>query len=77
MKLIKRSVLWFLLFLIKIYQFAISPLLGPSKCRYTPSCSSYAMESLQKHGIIKGFWLAIKRIARCAPWGGSGFDPVP
>jgi putative membrane protein insertion efficiency factor len=61
---------------IKIYQLLLSPLLGPNKCRYTPTCSEYAHESLQKHGITKGLWLSIKRIARCAPWGGHGYDPV-
>ena len=64
------------IFLIKIYQWIISPWLGP-KCRYTPTCSHYAVESLKKHGIFKGMWLAIKRISRCHPWGGSGYDPVP
>jgi uncharacterized protein len=62
--------------LIKFYQWVISPWLGP-KCRYTPTCSHYAEEALRKHGPIKGLWLAIKRIARCHPWGGSGYDPVP
>lgn len=62
--------------LIKIYQLIISPWLGP-KCRYTPTCSHYATEALKKHGVVKGLWLAIKRISRCHPWGGSGYDPVP
>ena len=48
-----------------------------SPCRFTPSCSTYAMESLSEHGAVRGSWLAIKRIARCNPWGGTGFDPVP
>ena len=60
----------------KIYQLIISPWLGP-KCRYTPTCSHYASEALKKHGVLKGMWLAIKRISRCHPWGGSGYDPVP
>ena len=47
------------------------------QCRYTPTCSAYALEALQKHGLLKGSWLAFKRILRCAPWGGSGYDPVP
>ncbi|MEZ5046593.1 MAG: membrane protein insertion efficiency factor YidD [Chitinophagaceae bacterium] len=63
--------------LIKFYQLALSPFLGTNKCRYTPSCSEYAKEALLKHGILKGFWLGIKRISRCAPWGGHGYDPVP
>ncbi len=64
------------LLLIKIYQVVISPWLGP-KCRYTPTCSHYAAEALKKHGVFKGIWLAAKRISRCHPWGGSGYDPVP
>ncbi len=61
---------------IRFYQYAISPYLPPS-CRYTPSCSSYGVEALKKHGPFKGGWLTIKRIASCNPWGGSGYDPVP
>lgn len=63
--------------LVKIYQWVISPMLGPSKCRYTPTCSQYAIEALQKHGLFKGGWLALKRILSCHPWGGHGYDPVP
>ncbi|MES2772723.1 MAG: membrane protein insertion efficiency factor YidD [Bacteroidota bacterium] len=62
--------------LIKLYQWIISPLLGPS-CRYTPTCSQYGLEAFKKYGPIKGFWLTLKRIASCNPWGGSGHDPVP
>jgi putative membrane protein insertion efficiency factor len=65
-----------LILLIKIYQLLISPLF-PSSCRYTPTCSHYTAEALKKYGIIKGGWLGIKRISRCHPWGGSGYDPVP
>lgn len=64
------------IFIIKIYQYGISPLMGPSKCRFTPSCSSYTIEAIQKHGLIKGMRLATKRLASCRPGGGSGFDPV-
>ena len=64
------------LVLIKFYQWVISPYLGP-KCRYTPTCSQYALEAFKKYGPIKGFWLAVKRISRCHPWGGQGWDPVP
>jgi putative membrane protein insertion efficiency factor len=64
------------IFLIRIYQVVISPMLGP-KCRFTPTCSHYATEALKKHGVFKGTWLSIKRISRCHPWGGSGYDPVP
>ncbi|MDX1470780.1 MAG: membrane protein insertion efficiency factor YidD [Flavobacteriaceae bacterium] len=64
------------LFLIKIYQIFISPLL-PASCRYQPTCSTYTKEALLKHGLFKGGWLSIKRILSCTPWGGSGYDPVP
>ena len=62
--------------LIKLYQAVISPWLGP-KCRYTPTCSQYAIEALKKHGVLKGLWLAVKRLSKCHPWGGHGYDPVP
>lgn len=61
---------------IKLYQLIISPWLGKS-CRYTPTCSHYGVEALKKYGPVKGLWLTIKRIARCHPWGGHGYDPVP
>ncbi len=61
---------------IRFYQLVISPLLGPS-CRFTPTCSEYAKQAILKHGPIKGLGLAIWRILRCNPWGGSGYDPVP
>ena len=77
MKSLRHTVLGILLFLIKAYQFTISPLLGPSKCRYVTTCSAYAAEALGKYGILKGLWMSIKRISRCAPWGGHGYDPVP
>ena len=76
MKLLSTLLTYPFLLIIKIYQYAISPLIGP-KCRYTPTCSQYAKEALQKHGFFKGFVLAVKRIARCHPWGGPGHDPVP
>lgn len=62
--------------LVRLYQILISPLLG-SNCRFAPTCSAYSVEALQKHGAWKGGWLAIKRISRCHPWGGDGYDPVP
>lgn len=62
--------------LIRIYQLAISPLLG-NKCRYTPSCSQYGIEAFKKYGLFKGGYLTIKRILSCNPWGGHGYDPVP
>ena len=60
---------------IRIYQKAISPYL-PSGCRYTPTCSHYSQEAIQRHGAIKGGWMGLKRLARCHPWGGKGYDPV-
>ena len=65
-----------LLLLIRGYQLIISPLLG-SNCRFMPTCSEYAMESLRSHGLIKGSYLTIKRIGKCHPWGGHGYDPIP
>ena len=65
-----------LILLIKFYQKCLSPIL-PNVCRYTPSCSEYFIQALQIHGVIKGSWLGIKRILRCHPWGGKGYDPVP
>ena len=67
---------YFLIVPIKLYQILLSPLIGPS-CRFNPTCSNYAIEAINRHGPIKGFWLAIKRISKCHPWGGSGHDPVP
>ena len=62
--------------LIQAYQWLISPLLPPS-CRFTPSCSHYGIEALQKHGLIRGIYLTISRILRCHPWSKGGYDPVP
>lgn len=61
---------------VRFYQMCISPLF-PAACRYTPTCSQYAIEAIEAHGVIKGSWLTIKRICRCHPWGGFGYDPVP
>ena len=61
--------------LIRIYQLVISPWLGP-QCRFTPSCSAYAIEAFQKYGLIKGAWMAFRRISSCHPWGRHGHDPV-
>ncbi len=62
--------------LIRFYQKHISPAL-PSCCRYMPTCSQYAIEAIEKRGVFVGIFLAVKRLLRCHPWGGSGFDPVP
>ena len=61
---------------IKLYRLVVSPLLG-ANCRFEPTCSSYALEALTKHGPVYGSWLITKRIIKCNPWGGHGFDPVP
>ena len=66
----------FFIRLISIYQRLISPLVGPC-CRFHPTCSEYAKEALESHGLVMGIWLTIKRLSKCHPLGGSGFDPVP
>jgi putative membrane protein insertion efficiency factor len=65
-----------LLVVIRGYQKGVSPFLPPS-CRYTPTCSEYAAEAIRRHGSARGSWLAARRLLRCHPWGGSGYDPVP
>jgi len=62
--------------LIKFYRMSISPLKPPS-CRFTPTCSEYAIQALKKYGPFKGLYLAVRRVLRCHPWGGHGYDPVP
>lgn len=74
--IISKGITTIIVLPIRFYQLSISPML-PGACRYTPTCSQYAIEALRKHGPIKGGWLAIRRIMRCHPWGGSGYDPVP
>jgi putative membrane protein insertion efficiency factor len=73
---VSKALAWPLIQLVRLYRVAISPWLG-SNCRFDPTCSSYAIEALNTYGIFKGSWLAAKRICRCHPWGGSGYDPVP
>ena len=73
---ISRTMARLLILPICFYQKFISPLTPPS-CRYTPTCSQYAVEALRKHGPLKGMYLAVRRILRCHPWGGHGYDPVP
>ncbi|HQO90336.1 MAG TPA: membrane protein insertion efficiency factor YidD [Chitinophagales bacterium] len=77
MEFLKKILIFPFILLIRIYKYTLSPILGAGKCRYQPSCSTYAIEALQKHGLFKGGYLAVKRILSCHPWGGSGYDPVP
>lgn len=74
--MIKRVAIALLVAPIRVYQWCISPMLGQN-CRFVPTCSQYAIEAIKKHGPVKGSLLAVKRILRCHPWGGSGYDPVP
>lgn len=73
---VKRILALPFILLVRFYQVCISPLKPPC-CRFTPTCSQYALEALRKHGPIKGSYLTIRRLLRCHPWGGSGYDPVP
>ena len=73
---LKKILIFPFVLLIRGYQKFISPF-TPSTCRFSPTCSQYAVEALEKHGLLKGGWLALKRIGSCNPWGGSGYDPVP
>ena len=75
-KHISRAIAWLLVLPIRFYQRFITPY-TPASCRFTPTCSQYALEAFRKYGPVKGFWLSLKRIIRCNPWGGSGYDPVP
>lgn len=67
---------WLAIVLLRTYQLALSPLLGPC-CRFEPSCSQFAIEAVQRHGVVRGIWLSVRRIGRCHPFGGMGYDPVP
>ena len=72
----KKLIGKFFILLINVYKYTLSPFLGQS-CRYTPTCSTYSIEAIEKYGPFKGGWMALKRIGSCNPWGGSGYDPVP
>ncbi len=76
MRYFSTSISWLLRALIIAYRYGLSPVLG-ANCRFEPGCSAYAQEALGVHGPLLGSWLAIKRIIRCNPWGGAGYDPVP
>lgn len=73
---LSRALVWLLSLPVHVYRCCISPFTPPS-CRFTPTCSQYALEALRVHGPLRGSWLALRRILRCHPWGGSGYDPVP
>tara|TARA_X000000368_G_scaffold310070_1_gene247982 strand:+ start:299 stop:523 length:225 start_codon:yes stop_codon:yes gene_type:complete len=73
---LKKISIFPFIFIIKIYQKFISPILLPS-CRFNPTCSQYSIQSLNKYGLLKGLWLTLKRISKCHPFGSSGYDPVP
>jgi hypothetical protein len=75
-KLLGKLLAWPLLGIVWFYRFAISPLIG-ANCRFEPSCSTYALQALRRYGGIRGGWLVLRRMGRCHPWGGSGYDPVP
>jgi hypothetical protein len=74
--MLKKIITYPFILLIRFYQVAISPY-TPATCRFSPTCSSYSLEALKVHGLLKGGWLSIKRICKCHPWGSSGYDPVP
>lgn len=76
MKGVNSLISGILILLIRMYQTVVSPVLGPS-CRYVPTCSEYARIAIQRFGWWKGGWMAVRRLLRCHPWGGSGYDPVP
>lgn len=76
LKYLKNFFSFLLILPIKFYQYFISPMTPPS-CRHTPTCSSYAIEALRKHGPFAGLWLSMRRLSKCHPWGTSGYDPVP
>ncbi len=73
---VMKMLSWVLLGLVYFYKYAVSPLL-PASCRHVPTCSVYAVEAIKVHGPFKGFWLTLRRVSRCHPWGTHGYDPVP
>ncbi len=76
LRLVSEAVIAVMLGLLRLYKVAISPLL-PASCRFVPSCSEYFAEALRRHGVWKGSYLGVRRLLRCHPWGGHGYDPVP
>lgn len=74
--MIRRFFQGLLILPIRFYQYVISPMVGP-RCRFVPTCSQYTIEAIRHHGPLKGLWLGLRRVTRCHPWGGHGYDPVP
>lgn len=72
----EQMIRWLLIKLVRLYQLTLSPIIG-NQCRFSPTCSNYSIEALEKHGAIRGSWLTIKRIGRCHPGCDGGYDPVP
>ena len=77
LQILKKIAIFPFVFLIRFYQVCLSPLKGGPSCRFTPTCSQYALEAFRKYGPFKGLYLTVRRILRCHPWGGHGYDPVP
>ncbi|MDX2002546.1 MAG: membrane protein insertion efficiency factor YidD [Chitinophagales bacterium] len=76
MKAFSRLLAYPFIWLIQAYKLIVSPWM-PSGCRYQPTCSQYGVQALREHGVFKGLWLTVRRLSRCHPWGGHGYDPVP
>ncbi len=74
--IIRRLIQMPLILLVRLYQVVLSPVMG-GHCRFQPTCSAYSLEALRTHGAVRGTWLTLRRITRCHPWGGCGYDPVP
>lgn len=76
MKAVQKLSIWICVAFIRLYQWTLSPFVG-RHCRFQPTCSRYAEEAIRRHGTLRGCWLAAKRLSKCHPWGGAGWDPVP
>ncbi|MDA7742421.1 membrane protein insertion efficiency factor YidD [Francisellaceae bacterium] len=72
----RKAIISLLVFILKIYQYTISPLIGP-RCRFYPTCSQYAIEAIKQRGVVVGLWLMIKRLIKCHPYHEGGYDPIP
>jgi len=76
-EILKKMIVFPFIVLIRFYQYVLSPWLGVNKCRFIPTCSHYSIEAIQKYGPVKGIYLGMKRLSKCRPGGGHGYDPVP